>query len=164
MSSVLHEALMADVVGDESGSVPLVLAHLDGEWLAEDFVGRDAEHVEERLVGERQLAGFVAPDDRLVLRVEQRAIARLVLVELPLRVLQLLQAPLDARAHAGSMRSAPECVGRPESEMEGDEPEADAERDKDLQCGQRAGQQREGSEQARQAGEQHPESRRKPRG
>ena len=67
---VLHKALMANVGGNGKRLGVVFLAHLDGEWLAEDFIPSGAEHIEERLIGERQLAGLVAPDDRFVLRVE----------------------------------------------------------------------------------------------
>src|SRR4029079_14208411 len=65
---VLHKALMANVGGNGKRLGGVFLTHLDGEWLAEDFIPSGAEHIAERLIGERQLAGLVAPDDRFVLR------------------------------------------------------------------------------------------------
>ncbi len=48
----------------ESGAVPFFSHTLDEERLAEDFIPSGAEHIEECLIGERQVAGFVAADDR----------------------------------------------------------------------------------------------------
>ncbi len=131
---------MANVGGNGKRLGVVFLTHLDGEWLAEDFIPSGAEHIEERLIGERQLAGFVAPDDRFVLRVEERAIAHLVLAQFPLRILQAFQTPLDASAHALDTISAKVRRGR-EREVNGDEGETNSEREENLQCNERARQQ-----------------------
>ena len=66
---------------------------------------------------------------------EQRAIARLVLAQLPLCVMQTLQTPLDAGADA----LRPRVRWAQESEVYGEETETNAKRDKSLQRSQRTG-------------------------
>ena len=66
------------------------------------------EHPAERLVDEGQPALGVAAQDDVGLVVEQIAVARLVLADLPLDVLELLEAALEALADAaGSARTRP---------------------------------------------------------
>ena len=60
----------------------------------------EPEHPAERLVDEGQAALGVAPQDDVGLVVQQIAVARLVLADLPLDVLELLQPPLEALADA----------------------------------------------------------------
>jgi hypothetical protein len=126
---LLRVALVADLVRGRERLQPGVVERLDLQGRAESLLGREPELGEESLVGEGQAAAFVAAQDHVLLRIEQRAVALLVLVELPLQVLELLEAALQAHADVmrlerrrfGFLRSA-----AVEHEVERDETEPDA--------------------------------------
>ena len=68
------------------------------EHLAQDVPALEPEHPAEGLVDEGQPAVGVAPQDHVGLAVEQIAVARFVLANLPLDILERLEAALEAIA------------------------------------------------------------------
>ena len=97
---LLHIALVADHRARSQRPRPLAREHVRPKGLAEHGRALAPEHAAERLVDEGQAAFGVAPQDHVGLVVEQVAIARLVLPDLPLQVLELFQALLEAIADA----------------------------------------------------------------
>ena len=140
---VLHEVLLADVVGDGERRGATLFADVDQERLAEDIPAGRAEHVEKRPIGERQVAHRVATNDGVLLRVEQGAVARFVFAQLPLHVLQAFQAELDARADALQMFGA--GARRDERKVDGGKTKRHAEPQQDLRHREWARQQDERS-------------------
>ena len=95
----------------------------------------------------------IAPRYHELLRVEQRPVARLVLVELPPHVLQLLQAALESLPDLvhGSRRSARAVLrARHEGEMQGDETEGEAQKRKREYGARRERARHDGEQQRRQ--------------
>ena len=147
---VVDETLVADGGGDGQRLDIGRLAQLQLERLAEDFIGLGGKHVEEGFVGESQIARRIAPNDGTALAVEQGTIARLVLAQLPPRILQLLDVASRRRLALACNRRRPRDAR--EREMQRGETESDAESGENLPRGERTRQQHERSDKARQCG------------
>jgi hypothetical protein len=136
----LREAALAHLVRGGERLGPLAFHHLDPERLAEHVVSGEREFAEERLVRERQPAGVVAAQDHVVLRVEQAAVARLVIPQFPLQVLQVLEPPLEPgrdAADTGRFGLRPLRCPRQHREVNREEPEREPEDRKDGDGGRR---------------------------
>ena len=107
---LLHVALMADRrARAPAGSPRRRQTRAGGRAARARRCALAPEHAAERLVHEREPPFGIAAQDDVGLIVEQIAIARLVLADLPLQVLELLQAPLEPVADA---HEALELAGR----------------------------------------------------
>ncbi len=93
---LLNIALLAQGASGSQRGGPLARQHAGREAVSEHRTASQPEHLAERLVDERQAAFAVATDDHIGLVVEQIAIARLVLTDFPLQVLELLETALEA--------------------------------------------------------------------
>ncbi len=108
---MLDETLVADGGGDGQRLDSGRLAQFQLERLAENFIGLRRKHIEESLVGESQIARRVAPNDGAALTIEQGAIARLVLAQLPPNILQLLEvAPHRRPRGCAQQRTRARCA------------------------------------------------------
>ncbi len=97
---LLHVALMADRRARSQRARLVAGKYARTKGLAQDGGALVPEHTAEGLVDERQPPFGIAAQDDIGLVVEQVAIARLVLADLPLEVLELLQAALEPVADA----------------------------------------------------------------
>ena len=82
--------------GERGCIVPV--QHARGERSAEHGIAVDAEHAAEGLVDEGEAALRITAQDQVRLIVEEIAIARLVLANLPLNVLERFEAPFETIA------------------------------------------------------------------
>src|SRR5690606_21533785 len=92
---LLDEAAVMTAILRRRPVTRIVFEHARRERLSDDGSRIDAEHEREGPVHERQPPRSISPEDDVSLRVEQVAVADLVLRNLPADVLQIFEAPFE---------------------------------------------------------------------